>query len=188
MPTISKIQSFGLPVGSVVQTLPFTEVTAESYASTDSATPKTIISGTITPTVASHKILLFGFISISGLYSVYSGMYDYTGVRLKRGSTVIGEPTSNASLTTLFGADASGARPLHSAALDSGGYNASRPNSIPFHFMDSPNTTSATTYNVQGLLEHSSSTTMTRNAGGYNYNNDELANATCQLTLMEIVA
>ena len=54
MPTISKIQSFGLPVGSVVQTVPVTEMTATSYTGVDSSNPQTLMSGTITPTSASH--------------------------------------------------------------------------------------------------------------------------------------
>ena len=83
MPTISKIQSFGLPVGSVVQTVPVTEMTATSYTGVDSANPQTLMSGTITPTSASHKILLFGFASIGGLYSNYSSGFHYLGLRLK---------------------------------------------------------------------------------------------------------
>ena len=56
-----------LPVGSVVQTVPVTEMTATSYTGVDSANPQTLMSGTITPTSASHKILLFGFASIAVL-------------------------------------------------------------------------------------------------------------------------
>ena len=186
--TIIKTNSLSLPVGSVVQTIPVTEMTATSFASSDSSTPRTFMSGTITPAKTSHKILLFGFLSMGGLYGDYSGTFHYFGIRLKRGSTVIGETTSNASATTMYGADASGARPMHSVFKDAG-YSASKPQSCPFHFMDSPNTTSAVTYNIQGVVERDgTSRTLVRNIGGYRYNNDEMPNSTCQLTLMEIVA
>jgi hypothetical protein len=53
--------------------------------------------------------------------------------------------------------------------------------------MDSPSTTSSTTYNVQGVIEKvGSAYTMIRNGSGYNYNTDEAHMPTCNLTLMEI--
>ena len=99
---------------------------------------------------------------------------------------MIGETTDLSSATTVHGGDATGARPMHSVFKDAG-YSASRPQSCPFHFTDSPNTTSALTYNIQGVVERQGHThTLLRNIGGYNYNNDEMASGTCQLTLMEI--
>jgi len=174
------------PSGAVLQTINATDGTAASYASTDSANPETMISAAITPSSTSNKILLTGFLSIGGLYSSYSGTYHYIGVRLKRGTTVIGEPTDMSTLTTMHGGDASDARGMHSTAKDAG-YTASKVQAVPFHFLDSPSTTSATTYNIQGVIERDGSAyTMTKNGGGYNYNNDELHIATCNLTLMEI--
>lgn len=176
----------GLPAGSILQTISATDGTAELFTSTDSATPETIISAAITPSSSSNKVLITGFLSLGVLYSNYSGRLDYLGVRLKRGSTVIGEPTSLSTFTTVHGADASGARPMHSVSKDAG-YSASRSNSIPFHFTDSPNTTSETTYNIQGVIEKQGAAyTMIQNGSGYNYNNDEGHLATCNLTLMEI--
>ena len=175
-----------VPSGSILQTVSTNDMTAASYTGNSSTSPNTVISLSITPSSTSSKILIFGFVSIGGKYSDFSAVLDYIGVRLKRGSTVIGETTDLSTATTVHGADASGASPMHSVATDAG-YSASRTNSIPFHFIDSPNTTSATTYNIQGVIEHSGSTrTMLRNIGGYNYNNDEMASGTCQLTLMEI--
>ena len=183
---LTSIATTDLPTGSILQTVTTNDMTTATYTSTDSSAPKTVISLAITPTASSSKVLIFGFISIGGLYSSHSGIYDYIGVRLKRGSTVIGETTDLSTLTTAHGGDASGGRPMHSTATDAG-YSASRPCSVPFHYVDSPSTTSATTYNIQGVIEDSGNQrTMLRNGGGYNYNNDELASATCQLTLMEI--
>ena len=174
--------------GRVLQTVSTNDMTAASFSGTSSVDPKTVISLAITPSATNSKILITGFISIGGLYSSHSAAYDYIGVRLKRGSTVIGETTDLSSATTAHGGDASGASPMHSVVKDAG-YSASRPASAPFHFVDSPSTTSETTYNIQGVIEHSGSTkTMLRNIGGYNYNNDEMASGTCQLTLMEISA
>ena len=175
-----------VPSGSILQTVTTTDSTSTSYASTDSANPKTVISLAITPSSTSSKILMFGFISIGSLYSSYSGRLDYIGVRLKRGSTVIGEPTSLSTLTTVHGADATGSRPMHSVVKDAG-YSASRQHVVPFHFADSPSTTSAITYNIQGVVSHVGGTkTLVKNGSGYNYNNEEAHMATCNLTLQEI--
>ena len=174
--------------GRILQTISTNDMTSASFSGNSSTTPSTVISGSITPSSTSSKILIFGFVSIGGKYSDHSGVLDYIGVRLKRGSTVIGETTDLSSATTVHGGDASGASPMHSTATDAG-YSANRPHSVPFHFVDSPSTTSSITYNIQGVIEHSGSTRiMFRNIGGYNYNNDEMASGTCQLTLMEISA
>ena len=172
--------------GRILQTISTNDMTSASFSGNSSTTPSTVISGSITPSSTSSKILIFGFISIGGKYSDHSAALDYIGVRLKRGSTVIGETTDLSTATTVHGGDASGASPMHSTATDAG-YSASRPHSVPFHFVDSPSTTSSITYNIQGVIEHSGSTRiMFRNIGGYNYNNDEMASGTCQLTLQEI--
>ena len=177
-----------LPSGAILQTVTTNEMTAASYASTNSSSPKTVISNSITPSATNSKILIFGFASIGNLYSNYNGILHWLGLKLKRGSTVIGETTDLSSATTVHGGDASGAEPMHSVVPPDSGYNASRPIAIPFHFADSPSTTSAITYNIQGVIEryNHGPYTMLRNIGGYNYNNDELASSTCQLTLMEI--
>tara|TARA_B100000424_G_C22842278_1_gene449469 strand:- start:243 stop:809 length:567 start_codon:yes stop_codon:yes gene_type:complete len=186
MSKAADLAGFLATAGRVIQTVSTNDMTAASFTGTSSVDPKTVISLAITPSATSSKVLVFGFISIGGLYSDHSAALDYIGVRLKRGTTVIGETTDLSTATTVHGGDASGASPMHSVVKDAG-YSASRPASVPFHFVDSPSTTSATTYNIQGVIEHSGATkTMLRNIGGYNYNNDELACGSCQLTLMEI--
>ena len=175
-----------MPTGSVIQTVKATDATAATFTSVNGGAPATVISASITPSSSSSEILIFGFICIGGLYSSFSGRYDYIGVRLKRGSTVIGEPTSLSSLTTVHGADATGSRPMHSVVKDAG-YSASRSAAIPFHFVDSPSTTSAITYNIQGVVSTTGGAkTMIRNGSGYNYNSEEAHMATCNLTIQEI--
>ena len=82
MPTISKIQSFGLPVGSVIQTQTDFDADAVLHTNTDSSQPETILSASITPTNASHKILVMGLIHVNVLYSSRSGTLHYIGCRL----------------------------------------------------------------------------------------------------------
>ena len=175
-----------VPAGAILQTITSHDATASSHASVSGATPVTLMSATITPSSTSSKILIFGFLHVGGLYSNCSGRLDYIGTRLKRGSTVIGEPTSLSTLTTVHGADATGSRPMHSVVKDAG-YSASRQHVVPFHFTDSPSTTSSITYNIQGVISHvSGGKTLVKNGSGYNYNNEEAHLATSNLTLQEI--
>ena len=183
---LTKLNSGAYQAGTVIQTITSHDATASSHTSVSGAAPVTLMSASITPSATSSKILIFGFLHVGGLYSNFSGRIDFIGTRLKRGSTVIGEPTSLASLTTVHGADATGSRPMHSVVKDAG-YSASRQHVVPFHFADSPNTTSAITYNIQGVVSHvSGGKTLVKNGSGYNYNNEEAHLATCNLTLQEI--
>ena len=183
---LPQLRAGAFPTGSVIQTVTASDLTAATYASTDSANPETVISASITPSSTSNKILITGFVSLGCLYSSYTGRLDYIGVRLKRGTTVIGEPTDLSTLTTVHGGDATSSRAMHSVVKDAG-YQGSRSACVPFHWADSPSTTSSTTYNVQGIIEKvGSAYTMIRNGNGYNYNTDEAHMATCNLTLMEI--
>ena len=175
-----------LPTGSVVQTITSHDATASSHTGVRGDAPVTLMSASITPSSTSSKILIFGFLHVGGLYSNFTSRFDFIGVRLKRGSTVIGEPTDLSTLTTVHGADATGTLPMHSVVKDAG-YSASRQHVVPFHFADSPSTTSAITYNIQGVVSHLSGTkTLVKNGSGYNYQNAEAHMATCNLTLQEI--
>ena len=89
------------PQGAILQTITSHDATASSHTSVSGAAPVTLMSASITPSATSSKILIFGFLHVGGLYSNFSGRIDFIGTRLKRGSTVIGEPTSLASLTTV---------------------------------------------------------------------------------------
>jgi len=113
--------------GQIVQT-----VKSDTY--TQTATSFTDITGfsvSITPTLATSQVLV--------LVDANLGQGDNnTTVRLLRGSTVI------------FAGTASGSRPLgFGAAADNIGTNFFNVNAI---FLDSPATTSATTYKVQMLV------------------------------------
>jgi hypothetical protein len=122
----------------VVQNL-ITDTHSEALATTHWATLGSFSNTSITPSSASNKILISGWMSVG----ISSAMNVY--LRLRRGSTVIGE------------ADSAGSR---RQGLSAGAPNdTNKIDSIPFFYIDSPNTTSATTYSVQ--LAHPSSSTRT---------------------------
>ena len=100
-----------------------------STSTTGSFTDIPNLTLTITPTLSSSKILI-----LANMCHSISSTSDYT-YRLLRGSTALGNSTVG-SEGTRFG-------------IACGTTNASRGEPVSFHFLDSPNTTSATTYKVQ---------------------------------------
>ena len=127
--------------GTIIQVVSnhITDTHSEALATTHWATLGSFSNTTITPSSASNKIMVSGWMSVG----ISAGMIVY--LRMRRGSTVIGE------------ADAAGSRRQGMAAASPEYVN--RIVSIPFWYIDSPNTTSATTYSVQ--LAHPSSSTRT---------------------------
>lgn len=121
---------------------------------------------TITPSATTSKI----FIMYSTTTSVNGG--TYTGFQILRGATAIGNGT------------ASGSR----IAANKGYYDsvASGGEAIYGSFLDSPSTTSATTYKIQ-VKNH---TTNTLTVGATFANGDNAATYSCltNITLMEISA
>jgi hypothetical protein len=122
----------------VIQNL-ITDTHSEALATTHWATLGSFSNTSITPISTSNKILVSGWMSVG----ISSAMNVY--LRLRRGSTVIAE------------ADAAGSR---RQGLSVGAPNdTNKMDAIPFWYLDSPSTTSATTYSVQ--LAHPSSSTRT---------------------------
>ena len=137
-----------------------------------------ILSQAITPSATSSKILLMGGVQVS----TNTSSAQYYGLSIYRGSTVIGEGDKSSWNT--------GVGEFHSSSS----YNnySQADDKLQIHFVDSPNTTSATTYNIKCWINHFSSslsnTTLVINGGGYNYNNKETGIGSSNLTLMEIGA
>jgi hypothetical protein len=142
-----------LPVGSVVQVVSAgtsTGVTVTSTTETDTG-----VTATITPTSTSNKILVL--VTMMGVFKSSGNADNRVHLRLKRGTTTINDSGGNFHTTT---------------ALNQRG-------AIAISNLDSPATTSATTYKVT-------------------FNNDENAaevsvqrdsnSGTSTITLMEIVA
>ena len=125
-----------------------------------------------------------GLIHVGVLYSSRSGTLHYIGCRLFRDSTEIGRAANNDTMTTVHGADASGGRVAHSV-MAGGTAMSSKPTFIPFHFVDSPNTTSAITYRVKWKAQQN---TGYLNRTGDDTNGLAYPRAASSLTVMEIAA
>ena len=118
----------GAKLGQVVSTTKTDTFTSTSTTYTDI----TGLSVSITPTSASSKVLVFYYVNGSGDPSVKDAM-----VQLLRDSTAIGNGA------------AAGSRSVGSALLNSSTAGIFNVSTI---YLDSPATTSATTYKIQGKL------------------------------------
>jgi len=162
------IPKAALPTGSVLQVVSTTKTDTFSTTST-SFTDITGLSVSITPTSASSKILVFYSFQITFVGAV-TGSFS----RLMRNSTAIG----------IGDADGSRSRATLAAyAGDSAGINGSGVHST--NFLDSPATTSATTYKVQ-MFTQSGTSYINRTVGDADVSATPRNAAT--ITVMEIAA
>lgn len=124
------------------------------------------LSVSITPSATSSKVLVMA--------SVSKGTY--------------GSPVIKRGSTTIVQGDAAGSRTV----VPMSGISVSESNSpltISYTYLDSPNTTSATTYKVSMRDNHAPiATTMYINRGNTDNNEIYSYRATCTLTVMEISA
>jgi hypothetical protein len=116
-----------LPAGSVLQVVSTTKTTTFSTTST-SFTDVTGLSVSITPTSAASKILVICTMAVGHASS------RTASANLVRNSTTICQPTPTQAYTATKNAYVA---------------NGDTTSSADFHFLDSPATTSATTYKVQ---------------------------------------
>ena len=155
-----------LPAGSVLQVVSTTKTDTFSTSST-SWTDITGLSVSITPTSSSSKILV--------MYSLMTGetSSQFPLMRLVRGSTAIAV------------GDASGIRTqVSSVAWSSGAVNASDMQSM--NFLDSPATTSSTTYKIQTINTQPQTIYVNRSARDDNGSYEPRGVST--ITVMEIAA
>ena len=148
-----------LPAGSILQTLSTTKVDDHFQSATTSFVDVTGVTLTITPKYNTSKIL----ITVSGAFS-HNTASRLSLFNLVRGSTAIGLPTSPKSESATRAMYHNGTDQLHQLHIE---------------FLDSPATTSATTYKLQ----------MRTNASGILYIGDRPTEDTRQgttMTLMEI--
>jgi hypothetical protein len=147
--------------GKVLQVVQASTATAVTFATT--TYQDTGLSGTITPTSASSKILVLCNQQVYVLAT--SGGTATATVKLLRGSTDIYEPQSNRQAFGIANAPA-------------GRYDLQL--MYPITYLDSPSTTSATTYKLQGALLLSS--------GGNQLNFQQDNTGRSVITLIEIGA
>ena len=163
---LTKTGGFGAVV-QVVQTVKKDRTTIQSTTLVD-------ISGmsvTITPTSASNKVLI--------KYSIIAFTNNqYWNMRLVRGSD-----------TTIFIGDENASATSQSRG-SFGGYMTSYVDGrcVAQEFLDSPNTTSATTYNLQAHLPYSSSYILGINNSPTQDNYTYMSNCVSTITAMEIAA
>ena len=154
----SAITASQLPAGSVLQVVQGTSSTDTSISSTSYT--DTSITASITPSSASSKILVLA--SISGRMYVNSNANRQYFLAIVRGATVVYNKNSS-DLQAAAGVSGYAIWPV-----------------MDLMYLDSPATTSSTTYKVQGKVsDTASSTTIQINAGG---------TGTSAIILMEIAA
>ena len=125
-----------LPAGSVIQTLQTVDGAVSTYSTTETWTDMGSLSVTITPQFANSKIMVE--------YHVHNSTSDATVAhRILRGSTAVGIGTPSGSR---FGVT------TRTGRIRGGDENHLNP-PASMKFLDSPNTTSATTYKVQIRLQ-----------------------------------
>jgi hypothetical protein len=169
--TTAGVPASSLPAGSVLQVVS-TAVT--STASVSGTTFQDIgLSATITPTSASSKILVMLSITLGGSDNAYAA------VNLLRGSTdIIKGDAGSPGIECTFGLTNAG------SGNDQWTYGAGP---SAFNYLDSPATTSATTYKVQIRPQISGSLTVYMNRS-FNIGDDNQFRTASTITLLEIAA
>jgi len=155
--------------GAVLQVVQTTKTNSFSTTTNNSWVDITGLSDSITPSNASNKILVMGQISVGGTWWNSSG----SPVRVLRGTTSIFPTTVSSGSAYLTGATVSHCSFSNSVANTEGHIAV-----VSIIYLDSPNTTSATTYKFQ-----------TNSNGTTNFINQAFNGfgvGTSSITLMEI--
>ena len=160
-------------VGGIIQVV--STFKSDTFSATINSMNETNITGlsaTITPQSTSSKILIV--VDIGGCATPDTG--QRYGFGLKRGGTVIGVATSPGNRTAA----------MFSTTNFEGNSNAME-GGASFHFLDSPSTTSATTYKVQLKTEASGNTgNVFVNRSGEDADNVQNARSVSSITVMEV--
>ena len=144
--TALQYSTVGATAGQIIQVLQSTDSTIRSSTSASFNTASNTLSVTITPSSASNKILLLACVQkVSGDQGAYFTIY--------RGATNLGNGSNG---------------------MDSGDGTSANANCI-INYLDSPSTTSATTYQVYMRVKYGTA--------GYSFNSE---NSLSSLTAMEI--
>ena len=170
---LTKLGAGAFPSGSVIQTITATDNTVRTVAGDRDqalADMQTVVSAAITPSSTSSKVLILGKVTVGG-----PGDGKEFQLFLKRGSTGIGGNT-NSDMTA-------GSNYMCSGTCQAGEGG----NTYFFSHLDSPSTTSATTYTIVFNGSEDSTTYYVNRGnsspGQYHYNNA----ADSSITLQEVV-
>ena len=160
-----------MPAGHIIQTISTTKTDTWTYsASSTGFTDVTGLTATITPRSTSSKILVQVHIN-------FSNNKRYSAAILLRGSTQIG------------GGTAEGSRPsvsISPQANQDETHNQYVMRNSSFSFLDSPSTTSATTYKIQVGNTHEASSISYVNRPPSNDNAAYIHRGISTITLMEV--
>lgn len=150
-----------------------TDIFSSSQA-TGGVVDVTGLSATITPSATSSKILIVASVSGTLLYS--ATYYPSISVVLKRGGSAIGGGTTAGSRVSTNGSSGGGALDTKSGS------------SVTFNYLDSPATTSATTYQIAIHNTLNVTATIACNQFGDDANAANIARPSSTITLFEVSA
>jgi len=157
-------------VGTVLQVVSTTKTDVFSMTSSGTATAITGLSASITPTSATSKILIFG--QVTGSFS--NTTFGWNILIYKDGSVITGAT-----------GDTGNSQPRATSSMFHNYVYASE--TIPFYYLDSPATTSSTTYAIYTFQEPGATFYVNR-AGNVTQTDGRSANTISNITLMEIAA
>ena len=163
-----------MPSGSILQVVQSFKTNTYSQTS-QTYTVITGLTATITPTSATSKILFMAQIGCSSAVQV-----DSWAFAVGRGGSVVTASTG----------DAASSRPRATAVTQTADYSAPTQNfqnTIPIIFLDSPATTSSTTYSVMGRTANGTTLYINRTNSDRDTANYD-ARWTSSITLMEVAA
>lgn len=171
--TAWRILGLGTPsTGSVLQIVSTTLTTIWSASVASGATADvTGLSASITPKSTSSKVLVM--VNMNGMTDVAGSYRPYISAQLKRGSTVVGGGTVAGNRTSISAAG--GYTPLPDLNTN-----------ISFSFLDSPATTSSTTYQVAVFNAFGATYTLTVNQIAGDTNATTTGRPSSTITVMEV--
>ena len=163
----SGVLSFVNGGGKVLQVLSTTKTDSFSQSATTTFADVTGLTVSITPSSASNKILITGYINTS------NNIGNKTAFRLMRNSTSIGGGTATGNTQSAIG----NADPQNTDSCEV----------VAINFLDSPSTTSSTTYKIQ-MISHSTTGYVNRTSNGTQYDDAEAyaVKFSSTITVMEI--
>ena len=164
------------PVGSILQVASTSKIDTFSQGSVGAGAFVSVtgLSVSITPTSTSSKILISGYVVVANDFSGLQAIN--VAVRLKRGATVLNVPAT------------AGDRVVASSIMRTAGNDAAVAAAVPFEFLDSPSTTSATTYSIDIGNVGTATSTLFVNRTATDSDTQFFSRTASVITVMEVAA